>query len=164
MSNVQNLADWKPLVIDLGNTPTQNINLSYPLEKGDQVWLLGYYADNLSTPFVKVEIKEAGSNLCQATSINTANTGGAALFIAEPGTGAAPARRDLAVPQPVLDESHNPQRITRVAVEARSWADAAVTFTSLILFFAVSRQNNEHSVYSKNFPISNRAHDGYNQW
>lgn len=158
--NITDMPDWMPMVVDLANTPDVTVDLSHVIDKCDQLWLTGYYADALSTPFIRIECKGGAGSLFQETIAVGADSGGAGIFIAEPGTGAAAVRRDLATPMPVLNPDHNLHRVPRLTFRVRSFTDAAVTFTRLILFFAVSRNQRVTNPIKR---MNRLAHDAMNQ-
>lgn len=158
------LADWKPMLIDLGTSVTVAKDLSAPIYKGDQLWLTGIYADTLSTPFIKVEISDSSGTICQETIVDTSLAGGAAFHFTMPGT-ATPVFREYSVPQPLLLPSRNIQRITRLNFKVTSQAGAAVTYNKLQLFFAVSQLATIQPNTSPNVNAHTvLARDGYNQF
>lgn len=161
--NLTSMADWKPMVIDLGTSVDVYKNLTKPIERGDQIWLRGYYADTLSTPFIKIEISDSSGALCQEVVADTSLTGGSAIMLAEPGT-ATPVRREYNVPEPLLMPQHDTHRIVRLHFKVTSWTDAAVTYNKLVLFFGISQLGkSDPMAFPNKFPISQLANDAYSQ-
>ena len=160
--NLTEMGDWQHVVIDMGTSTDAYKNLSKQIAKSDQLWFLGYYADTLSTPFIKIEISDSAGNLCQETITDTSLVGGSGIYLAEPGT-ATPVRRELNVPQPLYMPTQNTHRATRLHFTVTSWAGAAVTYNKLVLFFAVSQMGKDPMTTPNKFPISQLANDAYNQ-
>jgi len=137
--------DHESLVIDFGSTTTKEVDVSFPVEHLDQMYLKGVMSLGASNNLLRVKF-EHRQGLCWRPAY-TNQDGGHVIFL--PGnTTAAAIYTDFAVPQPLLEpqDKRTTLKQTHFRFVVTDAAGAAVTYTRLVLFLAFTRSPHQDRV------------------
>jgi len=127
------------VILDLGSSTNASVRFSSPLSFVAQLHVTGYYVDTPSADKLRIEIQASGlDTLDCAVASTVAPGGGTALYEAfTPDAGTGKQRLELLSPVPLLAKPVNTQ-LASVKVMVTDWAGAPVTYTSLVVFCAIT--------------------------